>query len=272
MALQASIMGAIYGFDPVELGIESFSASNKGALDGDNTEERVQLSKSQGLAPFLADLEGFMSHEILARFASWPRFQFTGISDEDRKARQEDQKRMSTINEMRSALGMPAHPRGWIGDLPADPGILAAEGDRLKQTLTFNEARKVWGGLKEFPSDLVGITPINPSMGAAMQQALAAAGGGGGDEPDPDGGNPEAGGEQPDNPFNDLKPKGDEEEPGAGAGEAPGGAEGAQGNDDPDNKTPKPQTPPGGELEGKVGDALSGMTPKLPGLEDEDEE
>lgn len=279
MALQASIMGSIYGFDPVELGIESFSASGKTGLDGDNTEERVQLSRSQGLAPFLADLEGFMSSDILARFAPWVRFQFTGLTDEDRKVRQEDQKRVSTINEMRASLGMEPHPLGWFGDLPADPTLLSAEFQRLQQTMTYDEARKTWGGLKAFPSDMVGITPLNPALGAAMQGALQAAGGGGGQDDDP-----EAGGDgaAPGNPFDDLKPGQEDDEP--KPGDEPG-AEGGQeaGQEAPGaTEAPKPGEPQGqmqegppaasGELGNKVADALKTMgSDKLPTLNSEDE-
>lgn len=255
MALQASIMGGIYGFDPVELGLESFSASNKGPLDGDNTDERIILSRNQGLAPFLADVEGFISDELLSRFSSWARFQFTGVSEEDRKARQEDQKRMSTINELRSGLGLPPHPLGWFGDLPADATLLGAEFQRLQQTLTYDEARQVWGGLKVFPSDMVGLTPLNPSLGASFQAAMqaAAADQGGGDGSD-SGETPGADG----NPFDDLKPGADDEE-----GQGEDGGTPPEGQDDqgqPEDQGDGHELPES-ELQARVRAAMGAMGP-----------
>ncbi|MBI3131464.1 MAG: phage portal protein [Acidobacteria bacterium] len=172
ISLQASILGAIYGIDPREVGIEGFSA-DKATLSGDDTAERLASSRDQGLEPFLADLEGFLSDDLLGRFAPWVRFSFTGLRAGDEKAKRELEARVSTLNELRASLQMPPHPLGWFGDLPADPNLLSAEFQRLQSVLTFDEARRVWGGLPAFPEAKVGTTPMNPTLGSAWQQATA---------------------------------------------------------------------------------------------------
>jgi hypothetical protein len=67
---------------------------------------------------------------------------------------------------------MTKHPVPSIGALPADPGLLNAEFQRYQAILTMDEARRCWGGLDAYPNAQVGMTPLNPSMQAAVQQAL----------------------------------------------------------------------------------------------------
>lgn len=182
IALQASVGCAIYGMDPVEINMESFAVSGRGALGGDDTTERLAASRDKGLAPFLADIESFTRAELISRWVPWATFGFCGIDPGDLKARDEATKRMQTVDELRQSLDMPRHPIGWVGALPADPAMQSAEFSRAQVGWTFNEARAAWGGLTAYPDAEVGNAPINPSMQAAYQTALgnrgADAGGG----------------------------------------------------------------------------------------------
>jgi hypothetical protein len=201
ISLQASILGAIYGLDPREVGIEGFSAERSG-LSGDDTAERLAMSRDQGLEPLLSDLEGFISDDIAGRFAPWVRHSFTGLRAGDEKAKRELQTRISTINELRTSLQMPPHPLGWFGDLPADSALLSAEFQRLQSVLTLNEGRRTWGGLPAFPEEKVGAAPLNSSLMGVWTQVTQ-----GGEAP-------ETGDESRDqeDPFDALNPNQDERE------------------------------------------------------------
>lgn len=171
ISLQTAIACAIYGIDPVEIGLSGYS-DEKSSMSGDDTSERLAAAKDKGLRPFLGDIAGYVGTDIVSRFAPWVRFNFTGLVAEDEKWKAAERARMSTIDEHRASLGMSPHPVPSIGALPADPGVLAAEFSRYQAILTYDEARKCWGGLPEFPNPQVGITPLNPSMQAAVQNAL----------------------------------------------------------------------------------------------------
>jgi hypothetical protein len=131
---------------------------------------------------------------------------FTGLIDEDRKSREAEKRRMMTINENRKELGMDPHPLGWFGELPADTGLMAAEFQRLSASSTFDEIRQAWGGLKVYPSELVGLAPMAPGLNAMYMTAAQAAGA------DEGGGEEDGGGDAPGNPFDDMKPGQDDAE------------------------------------------------------------
>lgn len=195
ISLQMAVMGSIYGIDPAEVGMEAFAA-DKSTLSGGDTRERLTAARDQGLEPFLSDIEGFISDEIVGRWAPWVRFSFTGLDDEDTAKRKDQQRRIMTIDELRQSLGMEPYPIQWVGALPSDPGLLSAEFQRQQTVLTLNEARRVFGGLPEYPDQIVGNSPINPSLSAAYNMALQ--GQGGGDEADGMGGDgADAWGEEP---------------------------------------------------------------------------
>ena len=147
--------------------------------------------------------------DILARFAPWVRHKFTGLDPGDEKWKAQERHRLSTINEVREALGMKKHPVDSIGALPADPGILSAEYQRYSATLTLDEARQCWVGLPALPDSKLGMTLLNPSLQAAQQGAL---------NPQPEGGP----GMGPDGPEG----FGAGDDGGEGASEAPGGPSG----------------------------------------------
>lgn len=207
ISLQASIMGAIYGTDPKEIGLDSFTAQNTSTLGGDDTEEKLLHSRDVNFNPFMTSLASFMRDELVSPFADWVGVRFTGLIDEDARKRQEEKRRMMTINESRKELGQDPHPLGWFGNLPADPKMMDAEFQRLGKTGTYDELRQCWGGFKVYPSELVGLAPMDPGLGALYNLAAQAAGqdtGGDDEEVDPGA-----------NPFQALKPgQGDGQEGG----------------------------------------------------------
>lgn len=249
ISLQASIMGAIYGTDPKEIGLDSFTAQNTSSLGGDDTEEKLLHSRDVNFNPFMASLAAFMKDELVSPFADWVGMRFTGLIDDSAQKRLEEKRRMSTINEIRHELGQDPHPIGWFGHLPADPGLLSAEFQRLNATMTYDEARQAWGGLRVFPSEMVGMAPMNPSLGAVYNMALQAAGqeAGGGAEGEDD---PNA------NPFAAMAPGAEEGgEPQEGGAEGQGEPqEGQDSGEEPGAMGDEPQQQ--GELQAQVSDRL----------------
>lgn len=186
IALQSSIMCSIYGMDPAEIGLEPFTP-DKSSLSGSDTAERLAASRDKGLDPLLADIESFISDNLLSRYWDKARFSFTGIDPGDVEAKRKTKERLQSIDELRTSLGMDPYPIAWIGKLPADPAMLQAEFTRQNAVGTLNEGRKLWG-FEEHPDPIMGNSPLNPSMASAYQQALNGLGakndedGGGGDD------------------------------------------------------------------------------------------
>lgn len=182
ITLCMAIMGGITGVDPSEVGFETFSTKTS-TLQGESTTDRAAWSRDKGLVPLLRDFGDFISERIVQRADKRVRFEFTGLNEDDATVRRQVKLTTMTINEVRASLDMGPHPLGWFGELPYDPGMQAAELQRLQLTTSFNESRKMWGGLEAFPDPLVGDAPLNPSMGAVYNQALMA-------PPDPSAQNP----------------------------------------------------------------------------------
>jgi hypothetical protein len=175
IAFNFTIAGAIYGVSPEEIGMEGFTAE-KSSLSGDDTTEKLASSKDKGLYPLLKDCGWFVSEEIIRRFTDKVRFEFTGLDLVNTEERWQEKIKHMTINEVRAMFDLEPHPLGWFGDLPADAGEQSAEFQRMQQTLTFGESRKIWGSLPEYPSPMVNETPLNPSLGAVFMQALMSPG------------------------------------------------------------------------------------------------
>lgn len=172
ISLNITIMGAIFGVAPEEIGMEGFS-TEKSSLSGDDTSEKLAAAKDKGLHPLLKDAAAFISDEILARFNPDLRVEFTGLDSRNSEERWKEKLKNMTINEVRALFDMPEHPLGWFGDLPADPGMQSAEFQRVQQGATWGEARKMVG-LSEYPSPMLNDSPVNPSLGALYQSVLMA--------------------------------------------------------------------------------------------------
>ena len=172
IGLQVSIMSGIYGIDPKEIHFDGFSSGSTSPLGGSDTGEKLDYARDAGRDSFLSDVEGFVSDELIGTFTPNYRMGFTGLNTMEAKAKREREEKISTIDELRASLGKPPHPIKWIGDLPADASILAAEGERIAKVATFNEGRKIYG-LSEYPDPILGSAPLNPNMGALYNQITA---------------------------------------------------------------------------------------------------
>ncbi len=184
IAFTSSIGCAVYGMDPKEINLDAFTQGSTSNFSGDDTSEKLAAARDKGLVPFLTDTAAFLSDNIIGRFSSDYRLSFTGLEAMDAKAKREREEKAMTINELRASLSMDPHPIAWFGDLPADPGMQAAEFQRLNAVITLDEGRRIWGGLPEYPDPSVGAAPLNPSLGSLFQGAVSPA------QPDPMGGMP----------------------------------------------------------------------------------
>ena len=197
ISLNMVIMGAIFGVAAEEVGFESFSASGKSSLSGDDTGEKLAAAKDKGLNPLLKDVASFMNDEIVDRCVPELHLEFCGLDVEQTKERWQEKMKHSTINEVRAQFDMPPHPIDWFGDLPADPGEMTAHFQRVQQAQTLGEVRFDMH-LPEYPSPMLDAAPLNPSFGALYQQVLMvppegseAGEGGSGDASEPGEGGPE---------------------------------------------------------------------------------
>ncbi len=125
MTFLTSIACAIFSIAPDEINFESFSSKNGGLGNGNDTEEKLSSSKDKGLRPLLSYFEDTFSDFIVADFSDKYVFRFTGLDEEDEKARAERDKLCDTVNEMRARDSKPAITEAW-GDAPLNPSLLGA--------------------------------------------------------------------------------------------------------------------------------------------------
>jgi hypothetical protein len=177
ISMQVAILTSLYGMDPTEIGMESFGTGGSSGLGGSDTKERMDASKDKGLRPFLRDISAAISDHILSRFTQtpWIRFRFTGTNAQDEAAAELERARLQTVDELRSKHGMKPHPLQWIGALPADAGMQAAEFQRFQAVATVGEGRAAWGGLPEYPDEILNSAPLNPSLQSVYNMSLQAA-------------------------------------------------------------------------------------------------
>lgn len=197
ISLNMTIMTAIFGVAPEEVGFQGFS-DEKSSLSGDDTGEKLAAAKDKGLYPLLKDVSSFITDEIVARFGTGLKFEFTGLDVENTKERWAEKIKHMTINEVRALFDQEPHPIDWFGNLPADKGEQETHFQALQASGTWGEMRKIFGGFEEYPSPILQVAPVNPSMGALFQQVLSVPPEGGGLPDDEDGGEEGAG--QPGSP------------------------------------------------------------------------
>lgn len=106
---------AIYQIDPQEIGIGMKEEGSKGSgLSGDNTQEKIDLSRDKGLYPLLRFLENFINCNIIDDVDPDFYLEFVGLRDESMKEALERQEKESkfkkTVNEIRAEDGLPPLP------------------------------------------------------------------------------------------------------------------------------------------------------------------
>jgi hypothetical protein len=107
---------AIYQIDPQEIGIgmKEQGGSGAGGLSGDNTQEKIDLSRDKGLYPLLRFLENFINVNIIDDFDSDFFLEFVGLKEESTKEALDRQKAEAdfkkTVNEIRAEDGLPPLP------------------------------------------------------------------------------------------------------------------------------------------------------------------
>jgi hypothetical protein len=133
---------AIYQIDPQEIGIGMKEEGSKGSgLSGDNTQEKIDLSRDKGLYPLLRFLENFMNTNVIDDLDPDFYLEFVGLRDESMKealARQEKEAKFKkTVNEIRAEDGLPPLP--GMDDFINEPTYLqwyvqfSEKGQKLKQ-------------------------------------------------------------------------------------------------------------------------------------------
>ena len=106
---------AIYQIDPQEIGIGMKEEGSKGnGLSGDNTQEKIDLSRDKGLYPLLRFLENYINTNLIDELDSEFYLEFVGLKDESMQdalnRQKEEAKFKKTVNEVRAEDGLPPLP------------------------------------------------------------------------------------------------------------------------------------------------------------------
>ena len=109
------LMCAVYQIDPSEIGYGmNEEGGSGGGLSGDNTAEKVQLSRDKGLFPLMRFVENYININIIDLLDKDFKLTFTGLSGEstsetlDRLER--EAKIAKTVNEVREEMGLKPLP------------------------------------------------------------------------------------------------------------------------------------------------------------------
>ena len=131
MTFLTSCITAIWGFSPEELNFESFT-SGRAPLSGSDTSEKLADAKEKGLVPTLMYYEQLFSDYIVADFSDQYVFRWTGLDEEDRQAKQDRQKLVLTVNEMRAMDGLDPLD-DTLGNAPLNPTLMTVYMQTLQQ-------------------------------------------------------------------------------------------------------------------------------------------
>lgn len=107
------MMCAIYQIDPKEVGIVMKDEGGK-VFNGDDTEERREISRDKGLYPLMRFLEKYINKNVIDMIDSDFELIFTGLDAESGKQALERQEKEAkfkkTVNEIRAEDGLPPLP------------------------------------------------------------------------------------------------------------------------------------------------------------------
>ena len=118
---------AIYQIDPTEIGYGmKEEGGSGGSMSGDNTEEKLEHSKSKGFVPLMRFLADFLNKNIVDHLDAEYQLEWVGIEDENAEARIGRQERevkfLKSVNEVREESGL--RPIKGADDLILDPNYL----------------------------------------------------------------------------------------------------------------------------------------------------
>lgn len=110
------IICSVYQIDPAEIGfgMREEGGRGTGGLGGDQFEEKIEMSKSKGLAPLLRFFENFINKNIIDQIDPKYKLEFVGIREESQKEALERQKEevrfKKSVNEVRAEDDLPPIP------------------------------------------------------------------------------------------------------------------------------------------------------------------
>jgi hypothetical protein len=109
------VICAIYQIDPMEIGFGMRDmGQGGGTLSGDNSEVKLEQSKSKGLRPMLRHFATFINKNIIDRIDPNYKLEWVGVKDESTKESIERELKESqfkkTVNELREENGLPPLP------------------------------------------------------------------------------------------------------------------------------------------------------------------
>jgi len=159
MTFLTSIICAIWGFSPEELNFESFT-SGRSPLAGSDTSEKLADAKEKGLKPILYYYESLFTDYVLSAFDARYVFRWTGLDDDDRVEKQERQKLVLTVNEMRAMDNLEALD-GPLGDAPLNPSLMSV----YLQTLQAPQGQQDFGQVGDGGADRQDESREKPDFG-----------------------------------------------------------------------------------------------------------
>jgi hypothetical protein len=139
-----SLMCALYGMDPVELAMEAFT-SKQSSLSGKDTSEKLQSSHDRGFIPLMLWLQAQLNTRLVSQYTSKYAIGWVGLFPADLEARQERQKLVLTVNEMRELDGVDEHPDPDIGAAPVNPVHMSVFSLKLQQRMMAEQQAQMGG-------------------------------------------------------------------------------------------------------------------------------
>jgi hypothetical protein len=114
---------AYYGMSPEQIHMESFS-SRASSLSGSDTQEKLQSGHDTGMIPMMEALASFLNEHLIARLTRKFRLTWVGLYPQDEERKQERQKAVLTVNELRSIDSHEAHADDLLGNAPVNSALM----------------------------------------------------------------------------------------------------------------------------------------------------
>lgn len=183
ITLLASVVCAVYGIDPSEINLDSFSV-RPSALSGDNTAQKLAQSRDKGLIPLLFFVEKHLNILVQAIDKKY-MLEFVGLFEDDANQKQERLKIVATVDEMREIDGRPPFNDPVLGAAPVNPALQMLYQQRLQEQQQAGQGmqqQEQSGGVSPYGEEWHGVPQsYYDRYGAASEQPDEAAGQGPGE-------------------------------------------------------------------------------------------